>query len=419
MIQGRRVVVTGMGTVNPLGTRVEPFWENIKAGVSGIGRLTKFDASEYPAQIAGEIRNFDPSDLLDRKEVRNMADFTQYAVYAAVQAMDQAKLGASGEGGYNPERAGVYLGNGIGGFEIVEENLEKLFARGHRAVAPLTIPKLIANEAAGNIAMKYGLKGPCHTTVTACASGTDAIGAAYHAIKYGIVDMAVTGGTEGAITQLAVAGFCRIQALSTAYNETPELACRPFDSQRDGFIIGEGSGVLVIEELEHAKARGATILGEIVGYGMTCDAFHLTAPDPEGHGAARAMQLAMQEAGIRPEEVDYINAHGTSTEANDAMETKAIKLAFGEHAYKLKISSTKSMTSHLIAAAGAVEAIISLLVIRDQFIPCTLNLTDPAPECDLDYVPLQGRTSSVKYVISESLGFGGHNGALVLTGYKA
>lgn len=418
MVQARRVVVTGMGTVNPLGTRIEPFWENIKAGVSGIGRLTKFDVSEYPSQIAGEIKNFDPSDLLDRKEIRNMADFTQYAVYAAVQAMEQAQLGASGEGGYDPERAGVYLGNGIGGFEIVEENLEKLFTRGHRAVAPLTIPKLIANEAAGNIAMKFGLKGPCHTTVTACASGTDAIGAGFHAIKYGTVDMAVTGGTEGAITQLAVAGFCRIQALSTAYNETPELACRPFDSQRDGFVIGEGAGILIIEELEHAKARGATILGEIVGYGMTCDAFHLTAPDPEGHGAARAMKVAMQEAGISPQEVDYINAHGTSTEANDLMETKAIKLAFGEHAYKLKVSSTKSMTSHLIAAAGAVEAIISLLAIRDQFIPCTLNLTNPDPECDLDYVPNQGRTSSVRYVISESLGFGGHNGALVLTGYR-
>ena len=419
MKQTRRVVVTGMGTVNPLGTRVEPFWENIKAGVSGIGPLTKFDTNDYPARIAGEVRNFDPSDLLDRKEIRNMADFCQYAVYAAVQAMDQARLGAFGEGGYDVERSGVYLGNGIGGFEIVEENLEKLFTRGPRAVAPLTIPKLIANEAAGNIAMKYGLKGPCHTTVTACASGTDAIGAAFHAIKFGIVDLAVTGGTEGAITQLAVAGFCRIQALSTAYNETPELACRPFDANRDGFVIGEGAGILVLEELEHAKARGANILGEIAGYGMTCDAFHLTAPDPEGNGAARAMKIAMQEAGISPQEVDYINAHGTSTQANDVMETNAIKLAFKEHAYKLKVSSTKSMTSHLIAAAGAVEAIISFLAIRDQFIPCTLNLTNADPACDLDYVPNQGQTSSVRYVISESLGFGGHNGALVLKGYKS
>lgn len=413
----RRVVITGMGTVNPLGTRIEQFWENIKAGKSGIGPLTKFDATDYPAKIAGEIRDFDSSDLLDRKEVRSMADFTVYAVYSAVQAMQQAGLGANGEGGYDPERAGVYLGNGIGGFEIVEDNLEKLFERGPRAVAPLTIPKLIANEAAGNIAMKYGFKGPCHTTVTACASGTDAIGEAFHAIKFGQSDVAITGGTEGAITKLAVAGFCRIQALSTSYNDTPELACRPFDSKRDGFILGEGAGVMVLEELEHAKARGAAILGEVVGYGMTCDAFHLTAPDPEGNGAARAMKIAMREAGIEPTQVDYINAHGTSTEVNDVMETKAIKLAFGDHAYKLKVSSTKSMTSHLVAAAGAVEAIISLLAIRDSFIPCTLNLTEPDPECDLDYVPNQGQHATIRYALSESLGFGGHNGALVLAGY--
>ncbi len=415
----RRVVVTGMGTVNPLGVRIDEFWNNIKAGKSGIGPLTKFDVSEYPSRIAGEVRNFDPTDLLDRKEVRSMADFTQYAVYATVQAMSQANLGAHGEGGYDPERSGVYLGNGIGGFEVVEDNLEKLFNRGPRAVAPLTIPKLIANEAAGGIAMKYGLKGPCHTTVTACASGTDAIGAAFHAIKHGIVDMAVTGGTEGAITKLAVAGFCRIQALSTAYNDTPELACRPFDARRDGFVLGEGAGILVVEELEHAKARGATILGEIVGYGMTCDAFHLTAPDPDGLGAARAMQVAIREAQITPEAIDYINAHGTSTEANDVMETRAIKHVFGEHAWKLKISSTKSMTSHLVAAAGAVEAIVSLLALSDSFIPCTLNLTNPDPECDLDYVPNVGQHATIQYALSESLGFGGHNGALVFKKYEA
>ena len=417
MMQGRRVVVVGMGTVNPLGKRVDEFWNNIKEGKSGIGPLTKFDVTEYPAKIAGEIKNFDPSDLLDRKEVRSMADFTQYAVYAAAQAMQQAKLGAAGEGGYDPQQSGVFLGNGIGGFEIVEENLEKLFERGPRAVAPLTIPKLIANEAAGNIAMKYGIKGPCHTTVTACASGTDAIGEAFRAVKFGVVDLAITGGTEGAITRLAVAGFCRIQALSTAYNDTPELACRPFDAKRDGFVLGEGAGVLVLEELEHAKARGAEILGEIVGYGMTCDAFHLTAPDPGGDGAARAMSAAMREAGIRPDEVDYINAHGTSTEANDVMETRAIKRAFGEHAYKLKVSSTKSMTSHLVAAAGAVEAIVSLLAIRDSYFPCTLNMTDPDPECDLDYVPNKGQSGTIRYALSESLGFGGHNGALVFKGY--
>lgn len=418
MANGRRVVVTGMGTVNPLGRRVEEFWENIKAGKSGVGPLTKFDSTEYSSKVAGEVRDFDPSDLLDRKEIRSMADFTQYAVYSAVQAMAQAELGPAGTGGYDSERAGVYVGNGIGGFEIVENNLEKLFERGPRAVAPLTIPKLIANEAAGNIAIKFGFKGPCHTTVTACASGTDAIGEAFHAVKFGLVDLALTGGTEGAITRLAVAGFCRIQALSTAFNDTPSLACRPFDAKRDGFVIGEGAGMLVLEELEHAKARGAEILGEVSGYGMTCDAYHLTAPDPDGDGAARAMTAAMREAGINPVEIDYINAHGTSTEANDVMETKAIKRAFGDHAYRLKVSSTKSMTAHLIGAAGAVEAIISLLAIRDQFFPCTLNLTDPDPACDLDYVPNTGKHGAIRTVLSESLGFGGHNGALVFRGYS-
>jgi len=412
--QIRRVVVTGMGTVNPLGKRVEEFWQNIREGKSGIGLITRFDTTDYPVKIAGEIRDFDPSDLLDRKEVRSMADFTQYALYAAVQAMDQAGLGPNGKGGYDPEAAGVYLGNGIGGFEVVEENIAKLLERGPRAVAPLTIPKMIANEAAGNIAIRYGLKGPCHTTVTACASGTDAIGAAFHAIKYGLVDLAVTGGTEGAITRLAIAGFCRLQALSTAYNETPTLASRPFDANRDGFVLGEGAGILVVEELSHAQARGACILGEIVGYGMTCDAYHLTAPAPDGEGAARAMRIALREAGLQPSDVDYINAHGTSTQANDVMETKAIKQVFGEHAYRLKVSSTKSMTSHLVAAAGAVEAIISLLAIRDQFFPCTLNLTHPDPACDLDYVPNRGIEGTIRVALSESLGFGGHNGALVL-----
>ncbi|MCK9286165.1 MAG: beta-ketoacyl-ACP synthase II [Sphaerochaetaceae bacterium] len=410
---GRRVVVTGMGTVNPLGHCIGEFWENIKAGKSGIGVLTKFDCTDYPSKVAGEIHDFDPSDLLDRKELRSMADFTVYAMHAAAQAMGQARLGPNGEGGFDPCSAGVFIGNGIGGFEIVEDNLRKLFERGPRAVAPLTIPKLIANEAAGNIAIRYGIKGPCLTKVTACASGTDAIGEAFQAIKCNMVDLAITGGTEGAITELAVSGFCRLQALSTAYNDVPTQACRPFDNDRDGFVIGEGSGILVLEEFEHAKKRGAPILGEITGYGATCDAYHLTAPDPEGSGASRAMQIAMKMANIAPEEVDYINAHGTSTQANDVMETKAIKHAFKEHAYKLKVSSTKSMTSHLIAAAGAVEAIITILALRDQFFPCTLNITNPDPECDLDYVPNQGQYGSIRNALSESLGFGGHNGALI------
>ena len=413
----RRVVVTGMGTVNPLGKRVDEFWQNIKNGVSGVGPLTRFDSTDYPAKIAGQIRDFDPTDVLDKKEIRSVADFTTFALYSTSEAMSMAKLGKNGEGGYDPDRTGVYIGNGIGGFEVVEENLEKLFLKGPRAVAPLTIPKLISNEAAGNISIKYGITGPCHTTVTACASGTDAIGAAFQAIKHGIVDTAITGGTEGGITRLAIAGFCRIHALSTAYNDTPEKACRPFDKNRDGFIMGEGAGILILEELESAKKRNAPIFGEILGYGMTNDAYHLTAPNPEGVGAAKAMTKAMNEAGIAYDQIDYINAHGTSTEANDLMETKAIKLAFKEHAYKLKVSSTKSMTSHLVGAAGAVEAIVCLLALRDQFFPCTLNLEEKDPECDLDYVPNKGQYGSIRYTLSESLGFGGHNGALVIASY--
>ena len=414
MIELERVVVTGMGTVNPLGTNITQFWDNIKEGVSGVGPITKFDTTDYPAKIAGEVRDFDPSDLLDRKETRSMADFTKFAVHAAVQAMQQAGLD---NGGYDPYRSGVYLGNGIGGFEVVEENLAKLFERGPHAVAPLTIPKLISNEAAGNIAIHYNFKGPCHTTVTACASGTDAIGAAFNAIRFGQVDVALSGGTEAAITKLSVAGFCRLQALATKYNDTPQIASRPFDKERDGFVMGEGAGMLVLESLSHAKARGAVILGEIAGYSMTCDAFHVTAPNPDGEGAARAMKAALEMAGIKPEEVDYINAHGTSTAANDSMETKAIKSVFGSHAYNLKVSSTKSMTSHLIAAAGAVEAIVCMLAIRDQYFPCTLNLTNIDSECDLDYVPNQGRDGIIRYAMSNSLGFGGHNGVLVFKAY--
>jgi 3-oxoacyl-[acyl-carrier-protein] synthase II len=415
MSELERVVVTGMGTVNPLGTSIEQFWIHIKEGVAGLGPITKFDTTDYPAKIAGEVRDFDPSDLLDRKETRGMADFTKFAVHASVQAMNQAKLET---GAFDPYRSGVYMGNGIGGFEVVEENLYKLYERGPHAVAPLTIPKLISNEAAGNIAIHFGMQGPCHTTVTACASGTDAIGDAFNAIRFGQVDVALTGGTEAAITKLSVAGFCRLQALATRYNDTPQIASRPFDKERDGFVMGEGAGMLVLESLSHAKKRGATILGEIAGYSMTCDAYHLTAPNPDGEGAARAMHAALTMAGAKLEEIDYINAHGTSTAANDSMETKAIKRVFGEHAYKLKVSSTKSMTSHLIAAAGAVEAIVCLLAIRDQYYPCTLNLTNPDSECDLDYVPNKGKEGTIRYAMSNSLGFGGHNGVLVFKAYN-
>lgn len=415
--KARRVVVTGMGVVSPLGHTVEGLWKNIQEGKSGIGPMTKFDTEGYTSRIAGEVKDFDPSSVLDRKEMRGMADFTVYAVYAAVQAFRDA--GLEGSDDFDPYRTGVYLGNGIGGFEVAEQGIEKLVARGPRAIPPMTIPKLIGNEGAGNIAIRYGIKGPCSTIVTACASGTDAIGAAFQAIKYGKVETAVTGGAEAAITKLGVGGFCKIQALSTEHNDEPEKACRPFSKDRDGFVIGEGAGILILEEAEHAKARGAQIYGEICGYGMTCDAYHLTAPDPEGDGAARAMLEAIEEAGITPEDIDYINAHGTSTPVNDAMETKAIKKAFGEHAYRLKVSSTKSMTSHMIGAAGGIETIISLLAIRDGYFPCTLNLETPDPECDLDYVPNAGVRGKITYALTESLGFGGHNGALVVSKYDS
>ncbi len=418
MMRQKRVVITGMGVVTPLGHTVEELWSNIKAGKSGIGPLTKFDTTEYPSKVAGEVKDFDPTTVLDRKEMRGMADFTIYAVYAAIKAMEAAKLSDLENRQFDPYRTGVYLGNGIGGFEVAEQGVEKLLTRGPRGVQPMTIPKLIANEGAGNIAIRFGVKGPCSTIVTACASATDAIGAAFQAIRYGTVDTAITGGSEGAITRLGVAGFCKIQALSTKYNDTPEKACRPFDKDRDGFIIGEGAGILVLEELEHAKARGAYIYGEVCGYGMTCDAYHLTAPDPTGDGAARAMLAAIEEAGITPEQIDYINAHGTSTPVNDPMETKAIKKAFGDYAYKLKVSSTKSMTSHMVGAAGAVEAIISIMAIRDSFYPATINMETPDPECDLDYVPNKGIEGEINYALTESLGFGGHNGALVLGKFK-
>ncbi|MCF7940691.1 MAG: beta-ketoacyl-ACP synthase II [Spirochaetia bacterium] len=415
----RRVVVTGMGVVSPLGHTIEQMWAAIQAGKSGIGPLTKFDTEGYTSKVAGEVRDFDPSLVMDRKEMRGMADFTIYAMYAAIHAMRDAGLDRDGEqDGYDPYKTGVYLGNGIGGFEVAEHGVESLLSRGPRAVPPMTIPKLIANEGAGNIAIRYGIKGPCATIVTACASGTDALGAAYQAISHGMVDLAVSGGAEGAITRLGVAGFCKIQALSTRYNDTPEKACRPFSVDRDGFILGEGAGILILEELEHARARGAHIYGEICGYGMTCDAYHLTAPNPEGDGAARAMLNAIADAGITPEDIDYINAHGTSTPVNDLMETKAIKQAFGAHAYTLKVSSTKSMTSHMVAAAGGIEAIISILAIRDGYYPCTLNLDHPDPECDLDYVPNEGVSGTIRYALSESLGFGGHNGALVIGKYE-
>ncbi len=411
----RRVVVTGMGTVNPAGHNVDEFWTSLKEGKTGIGPITQFDTENFPSKVAGEVKDFDSSPFVDRKEARKMARFTVFAVAAAVQAYRDAGLD---EGNFDPHMAGVCLGNGIGGFEVVEENMHKLFDKGPAAIAPMTIPKMITNEGAANVSITLGLHGTSTVVSTACASATDAIGQSMDMIRSGRCDIMFTGGMEAAITPFSIGGFCKIQALSTKRNDTPETACRPFDKDRDGFVMGEGAGVLVIEELEHAKKRGATIYAELVGYGATCDAGHLTAPDPEGIGGAASMTAALADAGLKPEDIDYINAHGTSTPTNDPIETKAIKKAFGDHAYKLKVSSTKGVTAHMIGGAGAVEAIVAVMAIKNSYVPGTLNLDEPEEGCDLDYLPNGGCEMDVRAVLSDSLGFGGHNASIIFKKYE-
>jgi 3-oxoacyl-[acyl-carrier-protein] synthase II len=407
----QRVVVTGMGVISPIGNDVPTFWNNIQHGVSGIGPLTKCDTAGLDSRVSAEVKGFDPKNYFEVKEAKRMALFTQYAVAAAKEAWRDA--GFEGPSTM-PDRTAVILGNGIGGREIDHEAHKTLFEKGAQRISPMAIPKLIINEAAGNISMALNAKGPVLTIVTACASGTDAIGVALDAIRSGRADVVITGGTEAAITQVAIGGFCALGALSTKYNDTPGKACRPFDLNRDGFVMGEGAGVLIIETLEHAQKRGARIHAELAGYGATGDAFHLTAPEPSGDGAARAIRVALQDAGLKPTDIDYFNAHGTSTPINDPMETQAIKLAFGDEARRLKVSSTKSMTGHMIAAAGAVEAIVCVLACRDGFCPPTINYETPDPACDLDYVPNVGVTMPVRAAVSTSLGFGGHNGAVVI-----
>ncbi|MBI9102947.1 MAG: beta-ketoacyl-ACP synthase II [Spirochaetales bacterium] len=411
----KRIVITGMGTVNPLGNNVNDFWTNIRAGKCGITLNDRFDTTEYASKIAGLVKDFNASEIIGKRESRSMAHFTQYAVAASMEAMKQAGL-AKGE--FDEDRAGVVLGNGIGGFEVIEEALEKIFTAGPRRVHPMTIPKMITNEGPANVAITHGCKGPVCSIATACASATDAIGHAATLIQAGKADIMITGGTEGGVTKLGIAGFNVIQALSTR-NDAPEKACRPFDKDRDGFIHSEGAGILVIESLENAQARGAKILAEIVGYGSTCDANHLTAPHPEGTGAAKAMEVALKDAGLKPEDIDYINAHGTSTPTNDPLETKSIKLVFGDYAYKVRISSTKSMHGHCVGAAGGVEAIVGVKAIEDNYVPATINLDEPDPECDLDYTPNVGVETKVDTIMSNSLGFGGHNGILIITRFKA
>ncbi len=410
----RRVVVTGLGTINPLGNHVKDSWARIKNAENGIGKVTRFDASQHTSQVVGEVRDLNPGEFFDAKEARRMDRFSVYAVASSIQALQDAGLK---EGAFDPERFGVILGNGIGGIETLGDNFKKLFDRGPKAIHPLCSPMMIANIAAGNIAIKLNLQGPCHTVVTACASGTDAIGDALRWIREGKVDLMLAGGTEAAVTPLGLASFCVLQAVSTRFNDNPEKASRPFDTARDGFVMGEGAGILVLEELEHAKKRGARIYAEVAGYGATCDANHLTAPHPEGLGAVKAMRLAIQDAGLTPADIDYINAHGTSTPINDRVETKAIKDLFGEQARKLKVSSTKSMIGHLLGAAGGVEGIVTVLALHEQFYPATLNYETPDPDCDLDYVPNKGYNAPMRAAISNSFGFGGHNGVICFKRY--
>ncbi|MFO7849540.1 MAG: beta-ketoacyl-ACP synthase II, partial [Spirochaetia bacterium] len=379
-----------------------------------IGPTTKIDITDFPSKISGEIRDFDPSDFMDKKTARKMAYFSQYAVAGAIQAMNQAGLSTET---INSDTTSVVLGNGIGGFEIIEGSYKVLFDKGPSRIPPMTIPKLISNEGPGNVAMHYGIHGPAYTITTACASGTDALGNAFYSIQDGRSEVVITGGTEGCITELGIGGFCVLKALSTHYNDTPEKASRPFDKDRDGFVIAEGAGILVLEELEHAKKRGAHILAEIAGYGSTSDAYHLTAPDPEGKGAVKAMRMALADAGMKPEEVEYINAHGTSTPTNDPVESAAIRTVFGPNADSVRVSSTKSMTGHMVGAAGAVEAIIGINAINDSYYPGTLNLEEPGEGCDLNYIRGKGFAGKIHTVMSNSLGFGGHNSVIIIKEY--
>ena len=409
----RRVVITGMGAVTPIGNDVETFWEAVKKGVTGIGPITKFDTTEYKVKLAAEVKGFVAKERMDFKAAKRMELFSQYAVAAAMEAFAQAGIDMAKE---NPYRAGVSIGSGIGGLSIMESEHEKILKKGPTRVNPFLIPMMISNMAAGNVAIALGLKGKCVNVVTACATGSHSIGDAVRAIQYGDADIMVAGGTESAITPIGVAGFSALTALTTSID--PDRASIPFDKERSGFVIGEGAGVVVLEELEHAKQRGAQILAEVSGYGATCDAFHITSPSEDGEGAAMAMHLAMEEAGVRPEEVTYINAHGTSTHHNDLFETRAIKKAFGDVAKQLYVNSTKSMTGHLLGAAGAVECIVCVKSILDGYIHETVNSRESEEECDLNYMFGEGICKEVNYAISNSLGFGGHNASLLIAKYQ-
>jgi len=402
-------VITGLGVVTALGSDVETFWGNLIAGKNGISRVTQFDTTGFPCQIGAEIRGFDPTKFMDPKEARHNDRYTHFGFAAAKMARDDARIDLGAEDG---DRVGVIIGSGIGGMHTYEQQLKILWERGPRKVSPFTITSLISNMCSGLVAIEFGARGPNFCVVSACASSAHAIGEAFHAMRRGEADVMIAGGSEAGITAFSYAAFCSMKAMSTR-NDAPEKACRPFDRQRDGFVMGEGAGVLVLETLAHARARGARIYCELVGYGATSDAFHITQPDPEGRGLSLAMTRALASAHLRPEQIDYVNAHGTSTPYNDKFETRAIKKVFGEHARKLMVSSTKSMTGHLLGAAGGLESIISAKTIQTGLVPPTINYEEPDPDCDLDYVPNLHRTAPVRTVLSNNLGFGGQNAALV------
>ena len=405
----RRVVVTGIGLICGVGNTTEEVWQNLLAGRSGICRITQFDASQFACQIAAEVKNFDPLQFIDKKEIKKMGRFIHLAIAAADEAVKSSGLQVTPE---NATRTGVHIGSGIGGFDVIEREHKNLLNGGPRRISPFFIPAAIVNLAAGHVSIRFGAKGPNEAACTACTSSAHSIGDAYKIIQRGDADVMIAGGAEAAVTPMSVGGFGAMRALSTR-NDAPEKSSRPWDSARDGFVIGEGAGILILEELEIARRRGAKILAEIVGYGMSGDAFHITAPAENGDGAYRVMLNTLKDAGIQPQQVGYINAHGTSTDIGDKLETVAVKRAFGEHAYKVAVSSTKSMTGHLLGGAGGLEAGITILALRDQILPPTINLENPDPECDLDYVPNHARKAAVEYAMSNSFGFGGTNGALL------
>ena len=409
-----RVVVTGMGVVTSLGKDLDTFWNHLLEGKSGVSLVDAFDVSDYPTKIAASVKDFNPEDYIDRKEARKMDRFVQFAAAAAKNAIEDSALNIAEQ--TNPERVGVMIGSGIGGLGTFEDQHSALLQKGPKRVSPFFIPMMIANMASGHVSILHGAKGPNTTTVTACATGTHSIGESYRLIQRGDADVMICGGAEATIRPTGMAGFCSMRAMSTR-NDEPEKASRPFDTERDGFVMGEGAGVLILESLEHAQKRGAQIYGEVIGYGLSADAHHMTEPDP--NGPERCMNMAIHDAGIQPDQIDYINAHGTSTPVGDRSETIAIKRALGDHAYKVAISSTKSMTGHLLGAAGGVEGIICGLTLKHGVIAPTINLEHPDPECDLDYVPNEARRADVQVAMSNSFGFGGHNATIILKKYEA